>query len=327
MINLNKARKILIVRLSSLGDILLTTPLISEIKLNYPQVEIDFLLKPHYADVYKFNSHVSHLMLYEKSNLKSLKKLIKENHYDAVVDLQNNLRTKLLLCFLSVPKLKFKKPSLKKFLLVKFKKNYFKEIVPIPQMYANTLNLKLSKEQSLELFNKDGKVENSSQNNVIGFCPGSKHFTKTWLEEYFVELGNILTEKGYKIYLFGGSIEKDKCKLLSERIKNSSDFSNENDLLTTAELMKKCKLIVSNDSALMHLASAIKIPIVAIFGSSVKEFGFEPFNVKHEIMEVKNLDCRPCSHVGRNICPKGHFKCMIEIKPEMVFEKIISMII
>lgn len=324
MIKLGEAKKILIIRLSSLGDILLTTPLVSEIKSNYPQIMIDFLMKPQFADVYKFNPHINNLIFYESS--KSLRNLISKNNYDLIIDLQRNLRTKLLLSFLRIRVVKIRKPLLKKFLLVKFKKNYFKEIIPIPELYADSLNIKLSVDRSLELFDENGKIENISRGNIIGFCPGSKHFTKTWPKEYFIELGNMLSLRGFEIYLLGGATEKDTCKILSKSIKNAYDLSNKNDLLKTAGLMRNCKLVVTNDSALMHVASAIKIPIVAIFGSSVKEFGFAPFNVKHEIMENKNLRCRPCSHVGRDACPKKHFKCMKEIKPEMVYDKINSLI-
>jgi heptosyltransferase-2 len=82
--------------------------------------------------------------------------------------------------------------------------------------------------------------------------------------------------------------------------------------------MKSCSLIITNDSGLMHLASALKIPIVAIFGSTIKSFGFSPFGVKNIIVENNSLNCRPCSHIGRNNCPKKHFKCMKDVTPQLV---------
>jgi heptosyltransferase-2 len=83
--------------------------------------------------------------------------------------------------------------------------------------------------------------------------------------------------------------------------------------------MKMCKVVYTNDSGLMHLAAALKVPVMAFFGSTVKEFGFSPYNAKSFVLEIEGLSCRPCTHIGRKSCPKKHFKCMQEISPATAF--------
>jgi len=327
MISFEKIEKVLIIRLSSLGDILLTTPIVRSIKNKYPQVKIDFLLKPQFSDVYNFNPNINKIMLYNVSEPSKTQSEILKGDYDLIIDLQSNIRTYFLLRSIKAKKLKFKKPSLKKYLLVNTKINLFREIKSIPLLYSKVIGDEFLDEEGLEIYNNKGRINCLPQtNNVIGFCPGAKHFTKRWLSEYFIQLGNMLADEGFVIYLLGGNLERELCANLNSKIKNSVNCSTENDLILTAEKMANCQLIVTNDSALMHVASSIKIPIVAIFGSSVREFGFAPYNVENTIAEIQNLSCRPCSHVGKDKCPKGHFDCMREIKPEMIYEKIKTLI-
>jgi len=324
---LEKAEKILVIRLSSLGDILLTTPVIRSLKIKYPHIKTDFLLKRQFVDVYKFNPHINRLIFYNTSEPDLTRDEIVNNNYDLILDLQNNLRSIFLLRSVKTKKIRFRKPSLKKYLLVKSKINLFKEIKSIPELYSEVIEEKLLDNGGLELFNENGVINSAGRTeNAIGFCPGAKHFTKRWLSEYFIRLGNILAEEGFVIKLFGGTFESELCAELNSKIKNSINCATQDDLISTAGQMASCRLIVTNDSALMHVGSAIKIPIVAIFGSSVREFGFTPYNAEHIIVENQNLNCRPCSHIGKDKCPKGHFDCMKQIKPEMIYEKIKTLI-
>jgi len=122
--------------------------------------------------------------------------------------------------------------------------------------------------------------------------------------------------------ILGGKSDRDICNQLNTAIKGSINLSNNNKLFETAANMKKCKLVICNDSGLMHTATSVGIPVVSIFGSSVKEFGFSPFGVKNLVIENNNLSCRPCSHIGKASCKKKHFKCMNDLEPNLVYEKI-----
>ena len=322
---LEKVNKLLIVRLSSLGDILLTTPLVRTLKKNYPATEIDFVVREEYKDLLLLNPHLQNIFIYNnnKDELKTLKNRICENNYDLIIDLQNNLRSWLLLKCYGKSVLGFKKNNIKKFLLVHFKINKLKNAKPVPLRYASTLeNFRLD-DKGLEL--TTDKIQNpllNSIENLIGICPGSKHFTKTWPEEYFIELGTLLNENGFKVALFGGKDDIKVCERISSKLPSAINLCNDNNILQTAADMKCCKVIYCNDSGLMHVATAVNIPVIAFFGSTVKEFGFIPYNSKNLILENNSLSCRPCTHIGRERCPEKHFKCMKELAPQSAFEKL-----
>ncbi len=323
--NLNKLKKILIIRLSSLGDILLTTPLIRTIKENYPQIEIDFLLKDLFKDVLIQNPYLNNLFIYisEKHELTKLADKLKAQNYDLIIDLQNNLRSKKITSHSKIPKIRFDKRDLDKLLLVHFKINRLKSAPPIPVRYASVLGEFQLDDKGLDLFtNKSAANLFKEDKKYIGFCPGSRHFTKMWSKEYYVDLGNQLIKENYNIALFGGKEDKVICEEISAKIPGAINLSNDDDILQTVANMKKCDAIVCNDSGLMHAACAEKIPVLIFFGSTVKEFGFLPYQNKNVILENNSLSCRPCTHIGKSYCPKGHFKCMLDIDPKTAFNKL-----
>lgn len=324
--NFNSINKILIIRLSSLGDILLSTPLLRTLKRQNPQLEIDFLVKEQYHELLTLNPYLSKLILYksEKNELAGVKNQLKNNNYDLVIDLHNNFRSLDIRRTLKAKSFVFDKRSFKKFLLVQTKINLLKDTKQIPERYADTVDVKLD-DGGLDLFTNN--VPSSQLKNgekCICFAPGSRHFTKMWPEEYFIELGTLLSGLGYKIVLVGGTSDTAICKRISDEIPNSINLGGKDDILQIAADIKMCRLMVCNDSGLMHVTSALKVPVVVIFGSTVKEFGFTPYGVKNLILENKLLSCRPCTHVGRKNCPKGHFKCMLEITPQYAFDEILK---
>lgn len=232
--------------------------------------------------------------------------------------MQNNIYSFRLTFGVNSKVLRFKKPTLQKLILVTFKIDLFSKYKSIVERYAESANINLDNNE-LEIFDEEGIIEKDiNTKKIIGICPGAKHYTKRWPKEYFIELSKKLIENGYTIHLFGGIAEKKLCSEIKIAIPEINNFQNQNDLLETARKMKNCSLIITNDSGLMHLASAIKIPVVAIFGSTVKSFGFTPVGVKNIIIENNSLNCRPCSHIGKNHCPKRHFKCMQDITPSLV---------
>ncbi len=326
--NLTKYNKILVIRLSSLGDILLTTPLLRTLKKKLPNSKIDFLLREQYKEAIVNNPNLNSIIPIARDYKQSeVKNKILESRYDLIIDLQNNFRSRKITLGIISEVVRFHKPWFKKFVLVKFKKNLFKEIIPIPVRYAQTIPEFSLDNSGLEIFtNFENKTKLSNNENHIGFCPGSRHKTKMWPEEYYIKLGKLLTEMGKKIILFGGNDDLEVCRKISELIPDSINLANNNELLKTAEEMKKCKTIICNDSGLMHLALAANVPVIAIFGSTIKEFGFAPYKGKNLVLENNLLSCRPFSHIGLEECPKKHFKCMLEITPEQVYHKTLEFI-
>ena len=314
--------KILVIRLGSLGDVLLTTPVIHALKLEFPAAQIDFVVKEQYKDSLLHNPNITNLFIYEKEKVKKMNSDLKATGYDLVIDLQNNIRSHILTRGLKTTIYRFKKPSFKKFLLVKFKINLLKDLKTITQRYADTARVHIEAEEPKLFLPPNSTSRLMDGFNYIGFCPGSKHFTKRWLPEYFVQLGNELVKRGYKIVLFGGKSDNELCNLISGKIHGCINLQNDDQLLQTAVDMKKCMLVLTNDSGLMHTASALDVPIVAIFGSTVREFGFSTAGARNLILENKSLSCRPCSHIGKSNCPQKHFKCMKEITPEYVLDRL-----
>lgn len=317
-----KLNRILIIRLSSLGDILLTTPLVRSLKKKYPDILINFLLRKEYRDVYKFNPYINNLYLLERDN-RFPDELLNQK-YNLVLDLQNNFRSVGIRKKVETEKVRvFNKKTFEKLLLVNFKINKLKNAEQIPVRYAASLEDFQLDDEGLDLFTGDvNPLIKKNEKRYIGFAPGSRHFTKMWPEDYYISLGNKLFFSGFTIVLFGGKDDKDLCERLSQKIQGSINLSNDNDLLLTAVNIKECLAVVCNDSGLMHAACAVKVPVMALYGSTVKEFGFTPYRNRNLILENKTLTCRPCTHIGRESCPKKHFKCMLELTPELAFDKL-----
>jgi ADP-heptose:LPS heptosyltransferase len=323
VIDFSKLKKILIIRLSSIGDILLTTPLFRSIKKKHPEIQIDFVLKEEFFELMQNNQYLTNIHKYTKHSFgkQILINALIANRYELVIDLQNNLRSRKIIRSLHCQILRFKKNNFKKFLLVHFKINKLKDAPQIPVRYAEAAGVELDSE-GIDFFTTnepDPKLK--ANDKYIGLCPGAKHFTKRWPTEYFTELGNSLESAGYKIVLFGGLGEVELCFEIENQIKNAVNLCNTS-ILQVGSDMKMCKAIYTNDSGLMHLASAIKVPVIAFFGSTVREFGFYPYEAKSIELENHNLSCRPCTHIGRKSCPKIHFKCMKEINPELAFNSL-----
>ncbi len=326
LLDLSSVKKLAVIRLSSLGDVLLTTPLIRSIKKSYPQIKIEFVTKEQYKDLLIHNPYLSKIYPYKTDDynykILFLNELRKQN-YDMVIDLQKNLRSREIVGTLKVETATFNKRSLEKFLLVKFKINKLKNAPQIPVRYAEDIDDFNLDDEGLDLF-LPAEISSSlsRSDNYIGIAPGSRHFTKMWPTEYFIEFGKILIKEGYKVVLLGGTEDKEICTEISDAVEGSINLCNEDKLFQTAADMKKCSVLICNDSGLMHVGCALKVPVLVIFGSTVKEFGFTPYKNKNLVIENNSLSCRPCSHVGRSSCPKRHFKCMTEIKPAAVFDKL-----
>jgi heptosyltransferase-2 len=327
VIDFSKLTKILIIRLSSIGDILLTTPLIRSIKKKNPALQIDFVLKEEFFELMQNNPYLTNIHKYTKHSFEKqiLTNVLISNNYELVIDLQNNLRSREIIKPLHRKILLFKKNSIKKFLLVHFKINKLKDFPQIPVRYAETAGIELDAE-GLEFFTSaepDHKL--TTDEKYIGLCPGAKHFTKRWPLKYFIDLGQRLESAGYRVILFGGLDEAKSAEEISRHLTSAINLCG-NNLSQTAANIKICKAVYSNDSGLMHLTAAMRVPVIAFFGSTVKEFGFYPYKAKSIELEIKDLSCRPCTHIGRANCPKGHFKCLKDIKPELAFQSLTNLL-
>lgn len=335
--------KTVVFRLSSIGDIVLASPLIRILRAAAgPKARVDFVVKKEFAELVKFSHHLSVVHEFDDSKgfpaLQELRDTLRAEHYDLVIDLHNNLRTIYLRNFCDTKEVvTVDKRLYERWQLVHFKRKIYGDYLPVADRYIETVkDFSITNDgKGLELFIPDeiqfgisGKMARLHLNEfekVIGVCPGAKHYTKRWQKEKFAGVCTQIAKKYHaKILVFGGEQDKTDCGDIVSIVKRgvsenaATDFSGEFSLLEVAAAMEFCDVVLTNDTGLMHIACARQRKVVAVFGSTVKEFGFAPYGTESVVVENNSLDCRPCSHIGRAECPKGHFKCMGDIGTDEV---------
>lgn len=340
-IDIKNWKKILIIQTAFIGDVVLALPLLQVLRRKLPNAEIDFMLIPKTAELLKNHPDVNEVIVFDKKNkdrgLSGIFKLAKKvalKRYDVVFILQRHFRSALI-PFLAKIKIR-----------VGFNKSAFKflytHIVKYEKIHEIERNLSLLKPFGIETSRKElpnlypsddeklyvDQLLSGVNSKIISIAPGSVWETKRWLKEKFAELAKLLSDDGFVIALVGGVEDFKLCeeiKTMSDA-KNVINFCGKLSLLQTAELIRRSVLLVSNDSAPMHISVAMRTPVVAIFGSTVPEFGFYPYGEKDRVVQVENLYCRPCGTHGRKKCPEGHFKCMKLIDSERVYLEVKSLI-
>jgi len=331
--------KILILRFSSMGDILLATPLLDVLKKEYPVSQIDWVVLKKYSETLNTNPIIDKLMVFkDRVGLKKIKKEISGTDYDLIFDLHKNSKTRYLTRFRRNV-YSYNKRVFERFMLVHFKKKY-KEIMPVTKMYFKALEKAgISTPESWKLrFGIDKETELSTvrrfglhNTNYIALIPGSSYYTKMWPKEYFRELVRKITTSNTlrrKIFILGKGSEEESIGsyIADENRSECVDLTGKLDLQQTAAVLKFADIVVTNDNGPMHLAECFDKKILAIFGSTTEEFGFFPYSVNYQAVQVDSLKCRPCTHFGRKKCPEKHFRCMMEISPDNVYEKICGML-
>ncbi len=343
---MNSSPKTLIIRFSSIGDIILATPLLRALRRRFPKGQIDFVARKEYAELVKNNHNLNFTYEFDArtgfEGLRHLKRRIRDESYDLIVDIHDSLRSKYLRSMRGVERVVVNKRVVQRTALVKLKKNLYKDGLPVPERYIETVQHYgvENDEKGLELhipdeilFGVSGKIATLRLHRfekIIGVCPGARHFTKRWPRERYAELAaQVVHRVDAKLLLFGGREDRETCSFIHQKVQKEgdkervTDFSGELSLLETAAAMQYCDVVVTNDSGLMHMASAMQRKIVALFGSTVREFGFYPYRAQAIVLEEEGVSCRPCSHIGRPACPEGHFRCMMNISVERVHDALL----
>lgn len=343
--------KTVIFRLSSIGDIVLSSALLRVMRQAAGKdARIDFVVRKDFAELVRSSHHLSIVHEYDvDSGFDGLKKLAGElydEHYDLVVDIHDSIRTKFLrTACRSKETVVIDKRKFERWLLVNMKRNAYDDDLSLADRYIETVEKYGVKNdgKGLEVFIPDttlfevsgkmGRLKLDRFEKVVGICPGSKHFTKRWQKEKFADVAvRAAKEFQAKVHLFGGADEREDCSFVADEVSRRvspdavSNFAGEFSLLESAAALEFCDVVVTNDSGLTHIAAAKQRKIVAIFGSTVKEFGFFPYGTESIVVEHKGLECRPCTHIGRKSCPKEHFKCLADISVDEVFEAVRKMI-
>jgi len=336
---MESVHRVLFIRLSAIGDIVLFSSLIQLFHDQNPEVEIDFLTRSDLHDLIRYNPFIKNIILLPKSpSLSEVYKTaldIRRMKYSILFDFQKHWRSYLISFLARANKIyRYKKYAVRRFFLTYFKFNLYQNIPEtISERYFIAFRKLRMNWQFLasEIYVSDSIKEKiklivpfEGEEVRIAVAPGAGRNTKMWPQDYFVKLiEKMHNYKKVKIILVGGKTDIEVCGNIKKNIhKNVIDLCDETTLLETAAVLKSCDLVISNDTGVLHIAVAMKCRVIAIFGPTVKEFGFFPSQGKNKIIEHSDLNCRPCSYHGSNRCPKGHFRCMKEIYPSQVFEAV-----
>ncbi len=303
-------QKILLIRFSSLGDIILTFPLINKLRKEYPEVKISFLTKNKFSPVLKLHPYIDEIIELDESNISATRKVISTNNYDLILDLHKSFLSYKATRYVTKKVRRIYKDNFKKFLLVKFKWNKFKKIIPVYEKYINAFE-----QADNHAFTSSPLVfpkERKNPDKYILVSPCAKHYTKTWPAWKFIDYFHTYKDQTFIIIGENNDREMQICGKIASGCKNVINKCGELNYEELANFIYNSEYVICNDSAILHFAEAIGKPVKAIFGSTVEEFGFFPQLEGSQVYEDRRLECRPCTHIGRSECPLGHFKCMDE---------------
>ncbi len=308
--------KYLIIRFSSIGDIVLTSPVVRCLKQQAEEVEIHFVTKHQFSSIVSTNPYIDKVHSFSGNMNQLISRLQAENpHY--VIDLHNNFRSNRIKSFLKIPAFTFNKLNIQKFLLVNFKINRLPE-KHIVDRYMETL-------QNFDVIN-DGKgldfficekeafktadLPPPYRSGYLAFVIAGTWNTK---KLPWIKVAEICNRIHYPVVLLGGKTEQETGeKIIRNTRGNVLNMTGKLSLNQSASILRDAQLVIANDTGLMHIAAAYRKKILSFWGNTVPGFGMSPYHADpaSELMEVEGLRCRPCSKLGYQSCPKSHFNCM-----------------
>jgi ADP-heptose:LPS heptosyltransferase len=316
---MEKKLKILVIRFSSIGDIVLTFHALRCLKEKHPNAEVHFLTKSTYKELLLASTFHDKTLFFE-GDLKQTKGEIRKENYSHIIDLHNNLRTRLLTVGISGVQLKrLVKLNWKKWLLTRLKKNKLpnKHVVDRYIDAFTDLDVKSDHKNTAFFVPNTFEIElnryDLRKKSFLAIAMGAQYRTKKFPVASLIE---VIESYDLPIVLLGGHTEQEDSKKIQAAFpqKKMYNLCGELSLLASASILSQAKTVLTNDTGLMHIAAMFDVPIVSIWGNTVPAFGMSPYRPGNEksvkIHEVVGLNCRPCSKIGYQECPKGHFKCM-----------------
>ncbi|MVN89767.1 glycosyltransferase family 9 protein [Mucilaginibacter aquatilis] len=314
--------KILVIRFSSMGDIIYTTPVVRCLKEQIPGAEVHFLTKPAFRYIYDNNPYVDKLLLL-KPDLSDTIKDIKAEKYDILVDLHSNLRTRIIKIRTGIKAYTYDKQRLRKWLSLKFNlklvppvhlvDRYLKAVAPLGiSNDGKPINYYIKKEYSLQ-----NLLPPTHQAGYIVFVIGATHNTKRMPNHKVVQICQNINQP--VILLGGNDVKGNGNEIAASAGSHVINLCGATTLDESVFLVSKARCLLGFDTGLTHIAEAFDIPIASIWGSTVPELlGVQPYKVSKALVAGVDLPCRPCSKFGQEKCPLGHFKCMHEISNELL---------
>jgi heptosyltransferase-2 len=342
--------RILVIRFSSLGDIVLTTAFLSWIKGQFPKIKIDFLTLKDNSLLVEELPFINQVFAHDKASglpdilrLKSLTRDLKKNNYDFVIDLHGTTRSFFIKLFLNnIPHLSIDKWRLERWLLVKFKKDfihqnplhYLRPMYDFEDILCREFELEEFKnyqiEKSLASYTSSpASLIKTEPKRILLIAPGASFQTKKYPVSYFSEIATeVLTQDNeLEVHIIGAPSENEcdelfqKLQAFSKRVKNLKGTLSFKEAL---EYVAQTKVVLSNDSLFAHIADSCGVAALVIFGPTDERFGFAPYGEKSKSYSVKNLACRPCSTTGSKDCTRTNQFCMDNINKEEIISDILE---
>lgn len=318
--------KILVIRLSSIGDIVLTSPVVRCLKNQLPGARVHFAVKEQFAPVVSANPYIDRLHLF-RGDLGAFTRELAGEDFDYIADLHHNLRSNYLRLRLRKPGHAFPKLNLEKWMLVRLRIDRLPGVHIVDRYFRAVEELGVRNDgRGLDYFiPAEDEVDIQGlpspwNKGYIAMVIGAKHATKKMPEE---RLASICRKAGKPVILLGGPEDFPAGEMIREL--GGQDVYNGCGLLKlnqSASVIRQADAVITHDTGLMHIAAAFRKDIISLWGNTVPEFGMYPYmpegGSRSTIIEVKGLDCRPCSKLGYSRCPKGHFRCMKDIREEEV---------
>lgn len=310
--------KVLVLRFSSIGDIVLTTPVLRCLKQQVPGVEVHMATRRTFADLVVHSPHVDKVHAL-KDDLGDLIGRLKAERFDHVVDLHHNMRTLRIKSALGLKSTSFPKLNIEKWLLVNLRIDRMPKLHIVDRYLSAVAHLGVKNDrQGLELFiPRDREVDLATlpephRAGYVALAIGAAHATKRLPPHKLVELAQRIEGP---LVIIGGPDEVAVARTIADAVgARAFNAAGKYDLLGSASLIRQARSVVAHDSGAMHVACAFNRPVVCVWGNTVPAFGMGPYQPRspHQAhsMEVPELDCRPCSKLGFEKCPKGHFHCM-----------------
>jgi len=287
--------------------------------------EIHYLTKNNFKPILAENPHIDKLHFLEKPLYKTIKQ-IKAQQFDLIIDLHKNLRTRLIALFSGVKTITYNKLNLEKWLMVNFKINLLPKKHLVDRYFDSLQHINIKNDnEGLDFFIHPQNAVDLPNREYIAIAVGAKHFTKKIPLEKFIE---IIRDLKSEIVLLGDNNDLKTAAILKDRFKKKvHNYCGRLNIQQSAFMVKNSSAVLTADTGLMHIAAAFNKPIFSLWGNTITSFGMYPylFNKRKvipksmlNIFDVEHLSCRPCSKIGYNTCPKGHFKCMQNIKTKAI---------
>jgi heptosyltransferase-2 len=329
----NRSPNVLAVRFSSIGDILLTTPLLRAIRRTHPGARITVLTKRAYLPLLSHNPHLQRVIgLPPGGSLTRLAADLRGDDYTHLLDLHDNLRSRLLRLLVPGRWRTYPKHRVARALLIHGKRNRYRDRRPVPERYfsaARDLQVVPDGAPPEFFIGKEAGEEvdawlatggpGAAETPIVALAPGAAHATKRWPLEHWRALIGRIGQHGFSAVIVGGPDDVTLGAALAAPGSRVWSAAGALGLQATGALLRRTCALVSGDTGVMHIASAVGTPVVALFGPTVEAFGFFPYTRLARVLELP-LPCRPCSAQGGPRCPLGHHRCLVDLEPAIVHE-------